>query len=325
MAALARPLGILLMTYGSPATEAEIPGYLQSIRRGQPASDDLIAEFTGRYQRIGFSPLVQITQAQGHALQEVLDTRHGRGSYRVEVGMLHSEPTIANAVHRLAGAGADHVIAITLAPQYSPIILAGYHRALSAAVSSEAEHHGAQITADIAGAWHTEPSFISALAARVTEALAALPDATAESIPIIFTAHSLPRSVVDRDPDYIAQLHDTVDAIADRCGLRADRWQFAYQSAGHSPEEWLRPDVKELLPELRRTGIFEVLVVPVQFVSDHLEILYDIDVAAVEEASEAGITLRRIQLLNTSSMFIESLAAVVRREHNRVGAPAATS
>jgi len=311
------PLGILLMTYGSPATDADIPQYLQSIRRGTPAPADLVAEFTRRYRRIGFSPLLRITQAQAHALQEQLDDRDGRDSYRVEVGMLHSDPSVATAIHRLAGAHVTTVIGITLAPQYSPTILAGYHRAVAAAVGAA----GAGINATIAGAWHLEPGFVSSLAGLVEDALAGLGSHLRSTVPVIFTAHSLPRTVVERDPGYILQLQDTVAAIVSRVGLAPERWQFAYQSAGHTPEEWLRPDVTELLPGLCDAGYRDVLVVPVQFVSDHLEILYDIDVAAVEEAAAVGITMHRIRLPNTSAAFIEALAAVVHREAETAGGP----
>jgi ferrochelatase len=304
------------MTYGSPATEAAIPAYLESIRHGSPAPPDILEEFTRRYRRIGFSPLIRITQAQAHALQERLDALHGAGAFRVEAGMLHSEPSIATAVERLAEAGTRHITAVTLAPQYSPIILAGYHRAIDAAITAT----GREVHASVARAWHLEQRFVAALADRVSEALGSLPAASHDRMPIIFTAHSLPRSVVDRDPEYIVQLHDTVEAVAGLLGIGADRWQFAYQSAGHTPEEWLRPDVKELLPQLRANGHDAVLVVPVQFVSDHLEILYDIDVAAAGEAAAAGITLHRIAMLNTSPPFIDALAAVVRRE---LAAPAA--
>ncbi|HEV2895430.1 MAG TPA: ferrochelatase, partial [Actinomycetota bacterium] len=130
------------------------------------------------------------------------------------------------------------------------------------------------------------------------------------AVPVVFTAHSLPRAVVDRDPGYLDQIAETVDAVAERTGLDRGRWQFAYQSAGHSPEEWLKPDLKDLLPGLRDAGHEAVLVVPVQFLADHLEILYDIDVAAREEAEEAGLAFHRIELMNTSPSFIRALADV---------------
>jgi ferrochelatase len=134
---------------------------------------------------------------------------------------------------------------------------------------------------------------------------------------VIFTAHSLPESVIDRDRGYLDQIHETIDAIVARAGLPDGRWQFAYQSAGHSPEPWLTPDLKDLLPGLRDAGHSAVLVVPVQFLADHLEILFDIDVAAAEEAEEAGLAFNRTELPNTDPAFIESLRQVVEREQER--------
>ena len=307
---MSSPVGVLLMTFGSAQTAADVPAYLASIRGGRAAPADLVAEFQRRYELIGFSPLVRITQAQGQALQEDLDRRHGRGAYRVEVGMLHSDPRIDAAMQRLAAAGCRRVLGVVLSPQWSPIIMGGYSRALEAA----AQRLGSGATVTMAGPWHLEPGFIGSLADRVREALASFPEEQRDRVPVILTAHSLPRAVVDREPEYLEQLMATVDAVVDRVGLMRDRWQFAYQSAGHTPEEWLRPDLKELLPVLHLAGHDDVLVVPIQFLADHLEILYDIDIAAREEAEEAGLAFHRIELMNTSPTFISALADVVARE-----------
>ncbi len=298
------------MTYGSPATAAEVPAYLASVRGGRAAEAELVEEFKRRYQVIGFSPLVRITQAQGQALQEMLDAEHGRGSYRIEVGMLHSEPRIDRAFQRFAAAGVNRVVGIVLSPQWSPIIMGGYARAVEAArfrLGEDAE-------VGVAGPWHLLPEFIEALSDRVIEALEHFPADRRDSVPVILTAHSLPKAVVDREPEYLEQLMATVDAVVERTGLEDGRWHFAYQSAGHSPEEWLKPDLKDLFPDLLAAGHSEVLVVPVQFLADHLEILYDIDVAARKEAEEAGIEFFRIELMNTSPTFIRALKAVVARE-----------
>jgi protoporphyrin/coproporphyrin ferrochelatase len=290
------------MTYGSAATAEEVPAYLRSVRGGRDADPELVTEFRRRYQLIGWSPLVRITLAQGAELQRLLDTDHGPGRWRVEVGMLHSEPRIDEAVTRLAAAGVRRLVGIVLSPQWSPVIMGGYRRALDAA----AWRLGPDAEVVLAGPWHRTPAFVAALAERVTEALGRLgPD-----VPVLFSAHSLPRAVVDRDPGYLDQIAETIDAVVERTGLDRGRWQFAYQSAGHSPEEWLKPDLKELLPGLRAAGHEAVLVVPVQFLADHLEILYDIDIAAREEAAEAGLAFHRIELMNTSPAFIRALADV---------------
>ncbi|MFN2464743.1 MAG: ferrochelatase [Candidatus Dormibacteria bacterium] len=304
------PVGIVLMTYGSAQTGDEVPAYLESVRGGRPADAELIAEFRHRYELIGFSPLVRITQAQGQALQELLDERHGQGAYRVEVGMLHSQPRIEAALRRLAAARVRSVLGVVLSPQWSPIIMGGYTRAFDAA----ADAHLPDVPRQIAGPWHELPAFIDSLAGRVREALARFSPADREHLAIMLTAHSLPESVVQREPDYLEQIMATVRAVATTAGLRDGEWEFAYQSAGHSPEPWLTPDLKDLLPGHRAAGKTAVLVVPVQFLADHLEILYDIDVAAREEAEEAGLAFHRIELMNVSPAFIAALGEVVERD-----------
>ena len=312
------PLGVVLATFGSAVTSDDVPAYMASVRGGREASPDLIAEFRRRYDLIGRSPLIEITQAQAEALQAVLDATMGSGEVIVAPGMLHSEPTLASALDAVHTGGANTIVVVVLAPQYSPIILAGYERAVASWSSAHPD-----IEVHIAGAWHLIPEWIGALAERVKAALAQLDPAVRDTIPIIFTAHSLPRPVVDRDPGYITQLHDTATSVACALDLDAKRWSFAYQSAGHTPEEWLTPDVKDLFPAFRDAGVTEVLIVPLQFLADHLEILYDIDIAAQEEAVEAGITMHRIALPNTQPAFIDALAAVVERE--RLGVASTTA
>ncbi|HVC04738.1 MAG TPA: ferrochelatase [Candidatus Acidoferrales bacterium] len=312
-------LGIVLATFGSAVTSDDVPAYMASVRGGREASPDLIAEFRRRYDLIGRSPLIDITREQARALQTLLDAGRGSGRAIVAPGMLHSEPSLSSALDAVIAGGAHTIVVVVLAPQYSPIILAGYERAVAA---WSAAHPDVEVR--IAGAWHLIPEWIAALAERVTEALAQLDPAVRDTIPIIFTAHSLPRPVVDRDPGYITQLHDTATSVACALDLDASRWSFAYQSAGHTPEEWLTPDVKDLFPGFRDAGVTEVLIVPLQFLADHLEILYDIDIAAQEEAVEAGITMHRIALPNTQPAFIRALAAVVERERVGVASTAAS-
>ena len=300
------------MTFGSAQNAEEVPAYLRSVRGGGDPEPAVVAEFRRRYEIVGWSPLVRITREQGDALQRLLDAE-GAGRYVVAVGMLHSEPRIEQAVTALAERAVERVVGIVLSPQYSPIIMGRYDRALADACS----RHLPGVALRVGGPWHTAPSFVDELAGRVIEALARFPDPS--TVPLIFTAHSLPRAVVDRDRAYIDQLMETVNLVAERAGLPRERWQFAYQSAGHTPEEWLKPDLKDLLPGVRDAGHHDVLVVPVQFLADHLEILYDIDVAARQEAEEAGLRLNRIDLPNVSAVFIRALAEVVQRELSGFG------
>ena len=311
----AGPAGILLMTFGSAVTSADVPAYLRSVRGGREPSADVLTEFRRRFDVIGRSPLIDITAAQGQALQARLDEGHGRGSYRVAVGMLHSAPTVSDAVASLLSEGVSSIAGIVMAPQYSPLILSGYARSLEAAVATRSPG----LPFSIAGSWHLEPAWVASLGERLHEALTRL-HGEGEAAAVVFTAHSLPRPVVDRDPGYLRQVHETVEAVAGNAGLPAAGWQFAFQSAGHTPEEWLTPDLLDVLPGIAVNGFAGVLVVPVQFVADHLEILYDIDVAAAGQARAAGLDFHRIAMPNTSPRFIEALADVAEREVTRTPA-----
>ncbi len=226
------------------------------------------------------------------------------------VGMRHAPPFIEEAMGELAGLGVKRVIAVIMAPQHSPIIMAGYHRAVEQAQGVLGE----DAVVRVPRAWHTVPAFLEALAIRVREALDRLPPQERATVPVLFTAHSLPKSVVDKEPEYIEMLRYTADETMRRTGLDMARCQFAYQSAGHTPEEWLKPDIKDLFPALRAAGHRRALVAPVQFLADHLEVLYDIDVEARKQAADAGIELARIEAFNTMPLFIEALADVVKRE-----------
>jgi uroporphyrinogen decarboxylase len=304
------PVGVLLMTYGSAVTADDVPGYLRSVYRGKDPDPELVAEFQRRYRLVGRSPLIERTREQGDALAALLAAEHGQGSHLVEVGMLHSAPWIDQAVARLADAGVRRLVGIVLAPQFSPVIMGGYGRVLEQA----AARLGPDATVTIAGPWHRTPAFLDCLAERTGEALDRLAAAGHPDVPVVFTAHSLPRAVVDRDTAYLDQLAQTCGELARRTGLDPGRWQFAYQSAGHTPEEWLKPDLKDLLPGLRAEDHGAVLVVPLQFLADHLEILYDIDVAAREEAEAAGLAFHRIELPNADPLLVRALADVVARE-----------
>ena len=303
MTGSARRIGVLLMTYGSPATLADVPEYLSKVRGGRAASPEVVDEFTRRYRVIGGSPLIEITRQQADALESLLGP-----SAAVEIGMRFSAPTIAYGLQRLAANGVERVVGIIMSPQYSELIMAGYRRELEAA---RAGMSGSSPAVTIAGAWHREPLFVDALGDRVNAALKRLAHEDGESVPVLFTAHSLPKRVADREPDYIGQLMETAASVAGHAGLPRESWQFCWQSAGHEPGEWMKPDFADLLPVLRDRGHRSVLVAPVQFLADHLEVLYDIDIAAREQAETAGLRLERTESLNCEPRFIRALAAVV--------------
>ena len=297
--------GALLMTYGSPASldREDVRAYLGRVRGGREPDSDLVDEFTRRYRTIGGSPLIEITRAQAAALAESL-------GWPVEVGMRFSEPSILAALGALASVGVTRVAAIVLSPQYSPLLMDGYVRAIDAARAALGDRAPEVI---VAGDWHLEAAFLAALARRVREAVGGLSANARGAVRILMTAHSLPKRVAELEPDYLAQLRTTADAVASRAGLADRDWTFCWQSAGHEPGEWMKPDFADLMPEIAASGGGSVLVVPIQFLADHLEILYDIDVGAREQAERWGLGFHRIRSLNADPDFVESLAAVGRR------------
>jgi protoporphyrin/coproporphyrin ferrochelatase len=294
--------GVALLTYGSASDAADVPAYLSRVRQGRTPPDELVAEFQRRYELIGGSPLVPITRRLAAELERQL----GDG-FVVEAGMRFSEPTVAQAVERLVERGAGRVLGLILAPQYSPIIMGQYNQMLEAAAAE------AGLPWRMVGSWHLHPRFVGVLAERLRAGLARFPAEVRDRVPVLMTAHSLPKRVVDREPGYIDMLRATAQAVACEAGLSGERWRFAYQSAGHTPEEWLKPDILDVLPELARAGHRQVLLAPVQFVADHLETLFDIDIAGKEQAEEGGIEhFARVPAPNDSPEFAAALAAIVR-------------
>lgn len=302
-------VGVILMTYGSPATLDDIPVYLKHVYGGREASPEVIAEFRRRYDLIGGSPLLRITREQAAALQEELNRTSTDGTvYHVGAGMRFAPPFIADVTPEIA-AGAQTLVGVIMSPQYSPIIMSGYVRTLQDAVADQGR---SDLALKISGDWHLQPLFLQALAERIQQALDRLPPEVREHIPVLLTAHSMPKRVVEGEPGYINNLQETARAIAELLGLPAERWMFCYQSAGHTREEWLKPDFVDIMPEIKQAGHTHVLIAPVQFLADHLEILYDIEIGAREQAEAHGIEFARIESLNTSPLFIQALAAVVR-------------
>jgi protoporphyrin/coproporphyrin ferrochelatase len=297
--------GVLLMTYGSPASleREDIGAYLARVRGGREPHPELVDEFTRRYRVIGGSPLIEITGAQAAALE-------GSLGWPVEVGMRFSEPSILTGLRALAYRGVERISAIVLSPQFSPLLMGGYVKAIEEARTALGDR-APQVS--IGEAWHLEPAFVRTLADRVVDALAATPPDERDQVAVLMTAHSLPKRVAEQEPGYLAQLRDTAVAVAARAGIPGRQWQFCWQSAGHEPGEWMKPDFADLMPELAAAGHRSVLVAPVQFLADHLEILYDVDIGAREQAESSGLTFQRIESLNTDPALIEALAAVARR------------
>jgi ferrochelatase len=221
--------------------------------------------------------------------------------------MRFSEPSVERGLRQLAQAGCDPVVGIVMSPQHSVLLMDGYRRALSEA----AQRLGpAAPEVRLAPAWYGHDEFQQAVAQRIQEGLARFGGRATDDVPVLLTAHSLPRRVADREPGYLAQLRETAEAVARRAGLASDMWRFCWQSAGHEPGEWMKPDFSDVLPELRERGFRRVLVAPIQFLADHLEILYDVDVGAREQAEMVGMEFARIESLNVMPRFVRALASI---------------
>jgi ferrochelatase len=295
--------GVLLMTYGSPTDDGDVARYLAAVRGGRAAEPALVEEFTRRYRAIGGSPLIPLTVAQAVAVEAALD-----GRARVLAAMRFSEPSITTALTGLQDAGVTDVAAIVLSPQYSPLLMGGYARDLAAAQASLRD----RIRVRVAGAWHDHPSFVAALAEHIRAVIDALPIDERATAPVLLTAHSLPLRIATDEPAYLAQLEATATSVAEAAGIEPSRWTFCWQSAGHEPGEWMKPDFADLMPGLAAEGHRSVVVAPVQFLSDHLETLYDVDIAARAQAEEFGLRFLRIAPLNDDPGLAGALADVAR-------------
>jgi ferrochelatase len=294
--------GVVLMTYGSPRDLDDVDAYITRVRGGRAPDAELSAEFRRRYEAIGMSPLIEIAERQAAGLTAALGS-----AYAVAAGMRFSEPSISHAVSTLRTAGVQRLLGLILSPQYSATLMGGYAAAL--------EQAAGDLPVRTVGAWHLNPAFVDVLASRIRAALTRFSDDLREKVPVLLTAHSLPRRVVDREPQYIEQLKDTAQAVADAADLAPDRWSFVYQSAGHTPEEWLKPDLLDVLPELALAGHHDAVVAPVQFLADHLETLYDVDIAGRDQALSAGFkSFVRVDAPNADPDFIDALRDVVLGE-----------
>src|SRR5712691_373570 len=279
------------MAYGSPERLSDVPAYYADSCGGRPVAPEQLADLVERYRRLGIeesSPLNAITEQTRAALEEEL-------GLPVFTGMKHWTPHIADAALSALAAGAETVAGIVLAPHYSALSIQGYRDQLEQALAGRAR-------LEFVDSWHTEPGFVELLADRVR----------GTQCHVVFTAHSLPARVLTMGDPYKSQLLETSTLVAEAAGL-GDMWSFSFQSESPTGEPWLGPDILEHLTALRERGVDDVLVCPVGFVSDHLEIRWDLDVEATERAAELGLRLTRIEMPNADPAFVRTLAGIVRR------------
>jgi ferrochelatase len=284
-------LGVLVMAYGTPRTPADIEPYYTHIRRGRPPTPELLAELTARYDALGgVSPLAQRTEAQRAAIEAALPT-----GTLVRLGQKHAAPFVEDGLAALAEEGADTVVGLVLAPHFSGFSVGQYHERAAAT----ADEH--RVTYRRVDDWSGLDAWLDFQAVAVNDQLADLPDGST----VLFTAHSLPERVLEGDP-YPEVLAASAAAIADRAGL--DRWALAWQSAGRTPEPWRGPDVLEVIDDLATPGL---LVCAQGFTSDHLEILYDLDIEAAARAERRGIAFARTRSVNADPAVMAGLAQLV--------------
>ncbi len=290
--------GVLLLAHGAPERLEEIPEFLLNVRGGRKLPDAAVAEITRRYGLIGGSPLLRLTNAQAEALAKVL-------TYPVYVGMRNWKPFIADAIRRLSEDGITRIVAVCLAPQNSRTSIGLYRRYLAEAVEKTAP----ALRVEFVESWHDHPKLVAAFREKIAAAIGRTREELGRTIPVIFTAHSVPtRTIADGDP-YERQVRETAALVAK--ALKLDDYLLAFQSQGMTAEPWIGPTVESQIDRLAAAGHRDVLLAPIGFVSDHVEILYDIDIMFREYAKTKGIGLRRSESLNDSPLFIQALASIV--------------
>lgn len=297
--------GVLVMAYGTPRSLDEVEEYYTDIRRGRPPTQELLDELTDRYRSIGgHSPLYEITQAQARGIEQ-------RTGVKAYLGQKHAAPFIPDAVRAMAGDGVDHVVGLVLAPHFSSMSIGDYERRTHAA----AEEIGWRGRIEVVQSWHLEDGYLAFLTQSLDEALARIPEGARDKTKVLFTAHSLPARILESGDPYPEQLRETADAVAQRSELPA--YDIAWQSAGRTRDPWIGPDVLDVMKEVHGEGWQGIVVCPCGFVSDHLEVLYDVDIECKQLADDLGIAFARADSPNDDPAFLDTLARVVETAFTR--------
>jgi ferrochelatase len=295
--------GVLVMAHGTPSTPDGIEAFYTRIRRGSPPTPELLEDLTRRYLAIGgVSPLTERTAAQVAGIRAALE-RDAPGEFDVRYGSKFEPPMLEEAAASFREDGFTKVVGIVLAPHSSSMSTEQY-------MSRARTTLGEGVDFIEIGAWYEAPGFIELIAQRVNDALTTIPEERHETTEVIFSAHSLPKRVVEQGDTYAEQLHESAELAADAAGL--DSFDVAWQSAGRTPDPWLGPDILVALREKRAQGFTDVVSCPIGFVSDHLEVLFDLDIEAQAVAKEIGLHLVRTESLNDEPIFTSILANVIR-------------
>ena len=294
------------MAHGAPTSVDDIPLYLKNIRGGTDSSSEVIQVIRGRYEAIGgSSPLLEITKGQAEELEKFLN--QNGGNFKVYIGMRNWAPYIRDVVKQMLEDGVEKIIALCLAPQYSTWSTKLYFNAFNDALEKNSK--GDLPPVQLIGSWANQPSLIDAFVEKYNIAMDKIRTLGYEKVHTVFTVHSIPAESLELGDFYDKEYDSTVKAIVEK--IKPYRWYQAYQSQGMIPVPWLGPTVESVLDRIARIGSKPVLMIPVGFVSDHVEILYDIDIEFFQYAKSKNLTLFRTESLNRSPLFTEALASVV--------------
>lgn len=303
---MSNKVGVLVMSYGTPESMERIEAYYTHIRRGNKPSAEQLKELTDRYEAIvgGVFPLRENTDRQVSTLQETLnrDKRAEGTEFVCYQGLKHASPLIEDGVEQMVKDGIKEAIGIVLAPHYSVMSVGTYIK------RAQAKADEAGLSISFVESYHLHPRLIEALATRVSAKLDLFEEAGAlrDSVRVLFSAHSLPEKILSMGDPYQEQLLETSKAVAEKAGV--SQWQFTWQSAGQTSVPWLGPDILDTLQDLSQEQVEDVLVAPIGFVSDHLEVLYDLDIEAKSVARELDMRLERIESLNSDPLYMETLS-----------------
>jgi ferrochelatase len=294
---------VLIMAYGTPSSVDRMQCYLSDIRGGRPMSEEFVAEFRHRYELIGGSPLTALTYDQAKKTGEALERRGY--DWPIYIGMRHWSPWIKDAIGQMYLHGIEEAVGIVMAPHYSAMSIGKYW----AKIEEAQKMYGTSIKFSYVNSWYEQPNFLQAVENHVRAGYEKFAPEVRDKVKLVFSAHSLPARLIKMGDPYDDELKTNARIVAERLG-QVD-WMFSYQSAAHTGEPWLGPQIEEVIPDLAKEGYKYVLVAPIGFVCDHVEVLYDIDIEAKQVAQEHGMQLERIEMMNSDPMFIEAVADAV--------------
>jgi ferrochelatase len=304
-------IGVLMMAYGGPNSLDDVEPYLADIRHGRPTPPELLEDITNRYRQIGGrSPILAITtaQPQGDApAQNDSEEAEAGVRYRTYVGMRHWHPYIEEVVPQMIADGVDRIVGIVMAPHFSRMSVGAYMGKLDKAL------HEANVDIPVTRveSWKDEPAFIDAMTQRIADALEKFPEDVRDEVPVLFTAHSLPARILESNDPYPQELERSVELVVEQA--QPKHWRWAFQSQGATADPWLGPTVEDTLEEMKQDGATNVLMVPIGFVCDHVEVLYDVDIEHRQQAADLGIRLERTEMLNADQGLVDAVASAVRR------------